>query len=162
MCIFFSKTLFFSFLCRFPMIITFLILYCFGIPLYFLYKLFINRDALHSISHSKHDELAFEMGGLYLMYEANYWWFQIIIMLYKMIMTGALSVITPGSPIQQLIACFVAQGYMLICLRTQPFKLDVDDLASTVSNVVMVVTLFLCLCTLINFLFLLLNRLKLL
>jgi hypothetical protein len=119
--------------------------------LYFLYKLFSNRNALHSVSHSKHDELVFEMGGLYLMYEANYWYFQIITMLYKMMMTGALSVITPGSPVQQLIGCFVAQGYMLICLKTQPFILDRDDLASNVSNIVMVVTLFLCLCKLISF-----------
>ncbi len=55
-------------------------------------------------------------------------------------MTGALSVVEPGSPVQMVVAILVMMGYMLLVLKLAPFDADVDDWMSFVTSLALVLT----------------------
>ena len=67
--------------------IVFGIVYVFGIPASILCVLKLNRKHLYDKTSPKHEEVMYELGGLYSQYEEKYWWFEIFIILHKMFMT---------------------------------------------------------------------------
>jgi len=62
-------------------------LYIFGIPTAILVVLKLNRKHLYDKTSPKHEEVIYELGGLYSQYEEKFWWFEIFIMIHKMFMT---------------------------------------------------------------------------
>ena len=52
---------------------------------------------------------------------------ELIIIMTKMMMTGALSVVEPGSPIQLVFAMLVMLSFTLITLKLAPYRLKSDD-----------------------------------
>jgi hypothetical protein len=68
-----------------------------GFPMLIGVMLWRSRKHLHDTSTSQHQHVKFTLGSVYLMYEKEYWWFEIIVMITKQIMTGALSVLKPGT-----------------------------------------------------------------
>ena len=81
-------------------------------------------------------------GGLYVQYEQPYWWFEMTTLFYKMVITGALSIASPGTPLQLILANLVMLMYMLLVLRTMPYVHDVDDWMSFLTSLVLVLTTF--------------------
>ena len=79
-------------------------------------------------------------GGLYLQYEEKYWWFEMVVVLQKMIMTGAMCVIAPGSSLQLLAAVLVTLIYMLLVLKTAPYGEDSEDYTSFVACLTLTLT----------------------
>merc|ERR1712166_977771 len=61
----------------------------------------------------KHNEVAFEIGGLYMQYEPRFWYFEIIIIMHKCLMTGAMVVVGGGTPLQPLVAMLVQMIFLL-------------------------------------------------
>lgn len=59
-----------------------------------LYK---NRRHLFDETSKEYERVTACLGGLYLQYEEKYWWFEIVVIIQKMFMTGAMCVIAPGS-----------------------------------------------------------------
>merc|ERR1711964_328553 len=96
-------------------------------------------------SHPRHQAVHYEFGGLFHQYEPRFWWFQLLIMLNKMMMTGMLSVVAPGSPVQMLLATLVMMGHMLIVLKLTPYKKDSEDWVSFILCLVLVWTTLGCL-----------------
>ena len=47
-------------------------------------------------------------------------WFELIVIANKMMMTGALSVVEPGSPVQMIAAILIMQTFLLLVLKTAP------------------------------------------
>ena len=68
-----------------------------GFPMLIGVMLWRNRKHLHDTSTSQHQHVKFTLGSVYVMYEKEYWWFEIIVMITKQIMTGALGVLKPGT-----------------------------------------------------------------
>ena len=81
-----------------------------------------------------------KLGGLYLQYEPKYWWFEMVVILQKMIMTGAMCVVAQGSSVQLLIAILVMLMYMLVVLKTAPFEEDTEDWSAFVACVAFTLT----------------------
>jgi hypothetical protein len=79
-------------------------------------------------------------GGLYLQYEPEYWWFEMVVILQKMIMTGAMCVVAQISSVQLLIAIMVMLMYMLLVLKTAPFEADSEDWTAFVACVALTLT----------------------
>ena len=58
----------------------------------------------------------------------------------KMVMTGMIVIIEPGSPVQMVVAILVMETYLLIVLKTSPFISDADDVSVFVSSLALVLT----------------------
>ncbi len=106
------------------------ILYVAGCPLGMLYVLYRNRKALYDESHPDHHHVFYMYEGLYGNLEERYYYFEIVNVIHKMLMTGAMVVISPGTSTQPLVATLFQMGYLLLVLKTAPFISDADDYSS--------------------------------
>ena len=100
--------------------VAFMLLYIVGIPLFMFMLLFRNRRALHDAAHPRHKEVLFELGGLYTQYESKYYWFEVLIIIHKCFMTGALCVIGKNSTVQPLVATLFQLIFLLTVLKLSP------------------------------------------
>eukprot|EP00943_MAST-04B_sp_MAST-4B-sp1_P003134 g3134.t1 len=66
-------------------------------------------------------------GSLYLPYKDNYWFWECVEMWRKMILTGGMVLVAPGSSAQVLLAEVVCLIYLLLVLKIAPFRYDLDD-----------------------------------
>jgi|TARA_B110000091_G_scaffold214373_1_gene267345 hypothetical protein len=105
----------------------FLVTYIFGIPAMVFILLKKNRAYLYDEKHPKYNELHHALGGLYDQYEPKYYWFEVVLIFYKMFMTGALCVIGAGTAVQPLLASLAQLFFMLLVLKLAPFENDHDD-----------------------------------
>eukprot|EP00946_MAST-07B_sp_MAST-7B-sp1_P005019 g5019.t1 len=120
-----------------------MILYVVGIPGGLFFLLWKNRRHLHDSTSLKHKAVKFEIGGLYLSYSRKYWYFEIAFIVYKMFMTGAVSVTAPGSPVQSLVAMFVTLLFLLVLVSQHPFASVVDNWISIMNYLMLLlVTIF--------------------
>ena len=92
--------------------VVFMLLLVVGIPFGVLLTLFSNRKHLFDQTHPLHVETRFKYGTLYSMYEQKYYWFEIVNIVYKAIMTGALCVIAPGTSTQPLVGLLIQTLYV--------------------------------------------------
>jgi hypothetical protein len=136
--------------------------YVLGIPLSVVLALQSNRKYLYSRNHGKtaeerknegdlteeekeirrrHHDVVDEFGTLYLQYEPTYWYWEVTVMLKKMLLTGAMTIIAPGSSVQLVIALLVVSVNMLLVLKLMPFVDFVDDWLAFLTSVQMVLTL---------------------
>ena len=120
--------------------VAFMLLYILGIPLSMLGLLFKNRKALHDESHPQHEHVVFELGGLFSSYEPHYYYFEVVIILHKCFMTGALVLIGEDSTIQPLVGTLFQMGFMLVVLKLSPYDSDADDLSSFVGSLTLCLT----------------------
>jgi len=129
--------------------IGFFLLYIFGVPLAIFIVLWRSRKYLHDEDSPHHKITKSRLGALYLQYEPQYWWFELVVILEKMVMTGAMCVVAQGSPVQLAVATVVMLFYMLLVLKTAPFEEDTEDWSSFVSCCALCMTTFggLCLIT---------------
>lgn len=72
--------------------------------------------------------------SLYFLLQPAYWWFEVFIIIHKMLMTGALVVIAKGSSVQPLVAVLFQLTFLLVVLRLSPYGEDDDDLSAFVSS----------------------------
>ena len=63
-----------------------------------------------------------------------------VIIIQKMLMTGAMCVIAPGSSLQLLVAVLVTLIYMLLVLKTAPYEEDSEDHTSFVACLTLTLT----------------------
>ena len=66
-------------------------------------------------------------GSLYLPYKDQYWFWECVEMWRKMILTGGMVLVAPGSSAQVLWAEVVCLIYLLLVLKIAPFRYDLDD-----------------------------------
>ena len=71
--------------------------------------------------------IKFELGGLYLQYEEAYFFFEVIVILYKMLMTGPLCIVEAGTPRQAMVGMLIQIAFMLLVLKLSPYTEDLDD-----------------------------------
>ena len=64
-----------------------------------------------------------------------------IVIFKKMMLTGAMVLIAPGSPLQLLVAIFIILFYLLLILKIAPFVDEADDWLSFLCSFQMLVTL---------------------
>ena len=119
----------------------FIFLYVIGIPLFTLFMLRSNREHLHDMASHKHEEIKDELGSLYCQYEEEFWYWELIEMFRKIILTGAIIAIGNGKSIQIIIALLVQFLYILSINRFAPFKEDRDDFVQFIASVQLFFTL---------------------
>ena len=72
--------------------------------------------------------------------EPKFWYFEIIIIIHKCIMTGAMVVVENGSPTQPLVAMFIELMFLLVVLKLAPYNDDLDDWSSFVCSFALTLT----------------------
>ena len=109
------------------------IAYILGTPALLFWRLWSNREVLHDTSSPRHDAIHFELGGLYKTFEKPYWYFEILIIVWKCFMTGALCVVAPNTAAQPMMATLFQLVFACLILKLSPFESDYHDIASFVS-----------------------------
>jgi len=66
--------------------------------------------------------------------------FESVIVLYKMLMTGAMVIIDPGTPIQPLVATFLLLFFCFLVLKSAPYNETSADWANFLANISLLMT----------------------
>ena len=109
------------------------IVYIIGTPAVLFWRLWSNRHILHDPSSPNYNAIHFELGGLYQSFEKPFWFFEILVIVWKCFMTGALCIVAPNTAAQPLMATLFQLIFACLVLKLSPFKNDYDDIASFVS-----------------------------
>ena len=112
-----------------------------GIPLWILISLYRNKKHLFDRKSDKHEEIVNEYGTLYLQYEPKYWYWEIIVIFKKMVLTGVMVIVASGSSLQLVIALVVVLINLLLVLKVAPFADYTDDWLSFLTSFQMLLTL---------------------
>ena len=73
--------------------------------------------------------------------EPKYWYWEVIIILKKMMLTGAMTIIGSGSSAQLVIALLIVMVNLLLVLKLAPFVDEADDYLATLTSGQMFLTL---------------------
>jgi hypothetical protein len=106
-----------------------LLVYALGTPLFFFAVLWVNRHRLYvgDKGHEPDEEVEAELGFLYAGYEREYWWWECVELLRKLALTSLITFINPGTSSQLFIAVIMAQIFITLYARQQPYESDADD-----------------------------------
>merc|ERR1719272_249609 len=122
----------------------FICIYVIGIPLIMFVVLWRNKKHLYveegKEATERQKEVEFEFGSMYTQYEPKYWYFEIIIILHKCIMTGAMVIVENGTPLQPFIAMLIQMIFLLVVLKLAPYNDDLDDWSSFVCSLALTLT----------------------
>ena len=128
----------------------FLILYVFGIPLFFFYVLYITArpKELPDLPPRQLMELERQNARrlsrytfLFDIYEPGQWWWELTEMCRKLVMTSAVVFIAPGMSSQIFISIFISLGFLLLSTFFNPYEDDRLDMLNFVSQLSTVLTL---------------------
>jgi hypothetical protein len=118
-----------------------ILLFVLGFPTGALLILWRNRAQLHDPSAPGYVSSRKKYGALFLQYDPHAYWFETFQLTFKMIMTGALAVVAPGSTVQPLLAVLLAFFNVMVTLKIAPFRKDSEDWSSAIGGTVLFVTL---------------------
>lgn len=80
--------------------------------------------------------------GVFLrQYEPRYWYYAVVELTFKMLLTGVLCLISPGTPLQLIVALCTCLCYAILILHQAPFVTRTADCLSTVCTMALAVTL---------------------
>ena len=92
---------------------TCIFVYVVGIPALSFFTLYKNRKIISSSTPSdEKKKLDNSIGNLYNQYEPNFYWWECFEMLKKMMMTGGLILLSPGSSAQILLGILIVLVYL--------------------------------------------------
>jgi hypothetical protein len=74
------------------------------------------------------------MKFLKIPYSANFWWFETIEMLRKLLLSGTIVFISPGTAVQPLAGYAMASCFLLLTVRLTPFAVSQMDLLGFISQ----------------------------
>jgi hypothetical protein len=118
----------------------FALAYVVGIPAILLASLYSAHKTIKS--NPAHPTTYARYKGLYAQYEPNYWWFELVQMMRKMLLTGGLLIMSSGTT-QILVGVLVCLAYLLFFVNTNPFIQDDEDKLEQVAAVQLFVSLLL-------------------
>ena len=124
-----------------------MVVFVIGIPFSVFFALRSNKKYLYTSAdsggqhHRKHVDVVDEFGTLYLQYEPKYWYWEVTVILKKMLLTGAMTIIAPGSSAQLVIALLIVLVNMLFLVKLGPYVDSADDSLAFLTNVQMILTL---------------------
>ena len=119
-----------------------MLIYVAGIPIITLAILYKYRRLIRSKKESQEKErLAKSLGSLYMQYKSTYYWWECLEMLKKMMLTGGLILLGPGSSAQVFLAVLIILGYLCLVLKCNPYQENDDDFLQFLATTTILLTL---------------------
>jgi CRP-like cAMP-binding protein len=112
--------------------ILYLIAFIVGVPLLLLWEMWRNREHLHDTSSHEHAHVKDRLGSVYAHFEPAMWWFECCVIVVKMLLAGAISVIAPHSPLQLFVGLIICMLFLALVVRLAPYRDDGHDIMSCV------------------------------
>ena len=75
------------------------------------------------------------------MYEREYYYWEVVELFRKLLLTAGLVVVENGSPVQLLLGLFIAAVYIVAFTQYQPFEEDLDDMLQIICSFQIIVTM---------------------
>jgi hypothetical protein len=119
----------------------FVLIYVIGVPAYTLFMLYSRRASLYNTEHPEFFSTRRQWGGVFAQYEEEYFYWEVIEMVKKVILTGGLIIVAKGTSAQILVAEVICASYLLLVVRTLPYHSDADDLLQSVASISLLFTL---------------------
>jgi len=118
------------------------VVYAIGIPALFIYLLYSNREAMHDEEHPGHKECRSKLGFLYRAYDPAAWYWECVLLMHKLLLTGLIIFIKPGT-VSQLAAGFVISFFFYVLhLTTQAYVDNAEYDLQTNAMLSITMTLF--------------------
>ena len=86
----------------------------------------------------------------FVKYEQDYYLFEVAVIFKKMLLTGALTVVAPGSTVQVVIGIIIVLFNLLYVLKTGPFADPSDDFLAFSTSLQMIFTLLVAILLMTN------------
>jgi len=113
-----------------------------GIPLFYLYLLLINKDALHDESHADHSNVYARLGFIYRQYEPQAWYWELLMLAHKLLLTGLIIFIKPGTTTQLIAGFAISITFFIWHVQTGAYKTDLEDELQFCAMLSITLTLF--------------------
>jgi len=118
------------------------VLYPIGIPALFAYVLYENQESLHDEDHPDHASTFAKFGFLYSSYTEDVFWWEIIMLVNKLLLTGLIIFIKPGTVSQLACGFVIAIVFFILHVRYRAFADLVQGDLQFCSMLSIVMTLF--------------------
>ena len=102
----------------------------------------VGNSAVDIKTFERHRRTKNKYGGLYMQYDHRCWWFEIIVMTEKMILTGALVLVGDGSATQIILGILVCFVFLILLGNLHPYPEHRDDVLAQAAQAQLFVTLF--------------------
>ena len=113
-----------------------ILIYPIGVPLLFAYLLFKKRERIKKPTEEREtDEELLGMEFLFDNYKPQFWYFEIVVTVLRLLLTGVLGLIEPGSSTQLSIGMLIAFGAVVITCSLFPYENERDNVLSILSYV---------------------------
>ena len=113
-----------------------IIFYPIGVPLLFAYLLFKKRERIKKpMEEREKDEELFGMEFLFDNYKPKFWYFEIIVTVLRLLLTGVLGLIEPGSSTQLSVGMLISLLAIVIICCSFPYENGRDSVLSILSYV---------------------------
>ena len=116
--------------------------YILGIPAFFYTVLRLNRDALHDPTHPDHKSVTARFGFLFSAYKPEAWWWEIVLLSQKLLLTGLIIFIKPDTASQLAAAFLISMTFLVLHVCYKPFADSKEEDLCFVSNLSITLTLF--------------------
>ena len=118
-----------------------MLVYPFGITAMYAVLLTINRKKIKNENRAVDPSLR-KIAFLFEMYEPRMWWFEVFECMRRLLLTGMLVFVDPGSSNQIIVAMLISIVSIVVYSHLLPFINDDDDQLAVVSNWAVFFTLF--------------------
>jgi len=95
--------------------------YPLGIPLFYYYQLRTNKEALHDKNHPEHEYVHGKLAFLYQDYVPEAWYWELVLLVQKFMLTGVLVFIKPDSTSQLAVGFAIAIIFFVLHVRTRAY-----------------------------------------
>jgi len=119
------------------------LVYPIGIPLLFMWALMSYKDLIHDDSKGDDQEAAMGKAGFICQaYHHHAWYWEIALILQKLLLTGVVIFFKPGTTIQLALAFLIAFFFLLTHAAVDPFVDRAEGNLQQYANIAIVLTLF--------------------
>jgi hypothetical protein len=103
-------------------------------PAVILGLLFKYRHILYDEGSPELTKIEFALGGMYSSYLPEVYFFEVIVIVHKCVMTGAMCVASPGTSLQLMAASLVMLLYLLVVIKLAPYEDPMENWVAYTSN----------------------------
>ena len=113
-----------------------ILIYPVGIPMVFGTLLVKMKDHINKpVADREKDDELFGMEFLFDNYKPEFWYFEVVVTVFRLLLTGVLGLIQPGSSTQLSVGMMIAGGAIVVTSNLRPYENERDNNLSILSYI---------------------------